>query len=219
MGADAAEDAEMPCSSEEGAGDDRNTYKPPQAPFYAKIISSATGPDPGSTSVFDHILSTVMDALHNLLSARKLTRPSKWGDLSAEHLKVVENFMDDVHKGKEAATLKARPPEDLELTGCSVDGFRGGHMLGNYSLDLMLASLVRALGPQVSMAGVKADSQALSPWLLPDSTILAKTPYVFGAIQQIHADLLRRLAKRKHLQPRRLAKGKDLRASSQEALT
>jgi hypothetical protein len=57
------------------------------------------------------------------------------------------------------------------------------------------------------MAGVKADNQALSPWLLPDSTILAKTPYVFGAL---HADLLRRLAKRKHLQPRRLVKRKEL---------
>ena len=80
-------------------------------------------------------------------------------------------------------------------------------MLGNYNIDWMLDSLVRALGPQVSMAGVKADSQALSPWLLTDSTTLAKTPYVFGALR---ADLLRRLATRKHLQPRRPAKRKHL---------
>jgi hypothetical protein len=106
--------------------------------------------------------------------------------------------MDDVHKGKEAATLNAKPLEELELTRSSVDGFRRGHMLGNYSLDWMLVSLVRALGQRVSMAGVKADTQALSPWLLTDSTTLAKTPYVFGAVQ---ADLLRRLAKGKHLQP------------------
>ncbi len=71
-------------------------------------------------------------------------------------------------------------------------------MLGNYSLDWMLVSLVRALGPRVSMARVKAGTQALSPWLLTDSTTLAKTPYVFGAVP---ADLLRRLAKAKHLQP------------------
>jgi hypothetical protein len=83
----AAEDTEMSAAS--GAGDDRNTCKPPQAPFYAKIISSGTEPDPDPTSVFDHILNTVIDALHDLLSAHKLTRPSKWGDLSAKHLEVV----------------------------------------------------------------------------------------------------------------------------------
>jgi hypothetical protein len=65
----AAEDAEMPAasscqsasfSSEEGAGHDRNAYKPLHEPFYAKIVSSATGPDPGPTSVFDHILSIII---------------------------------------------------------------------------------------------------------------------------------------------------------------
>ena len=67
--ADAAEDAEIPAasscqsasfSSEKGAGHDRNAYKPLHEPFYAKIVSSATGPDPGPTSVFDHILSIII---------------------------------------------------------------------------------------------------------------------------------------------------------------
>jgi hypothetical protein len=57
--------------------------------------------------VFDHVLSTVMDALHCLLSAHNLTRPGKWGDLSAKHLEVVKNFLEVVHKGLEAATLNA----------------------------------------------------------------------------------------------------------------
>jgi hypothetical protein len=48
------------------------------------------------------------------------------------------------------------------------------------------------------MAGVKADTQALSQWLLTDSTTLANTPFVFGVLQ---AALLRGLAKGKHLQP------------------
>ncbi len=103
-----------------------------------------------------------------------------------------------MHKGLEAATLNTALLTQLTLKPSSVDRFRRGEILDDYSLDWILESLVQALGPRILMPGVEAHTQALSRLLATSAVTLANTPFVFGVL---HADLLRTLAGKK---------GKDL---------
>ena len=165
------------------------------APFFSPLSSGLVTGGCSVTSVgivtpvrrpvLEYIRDDVMDALADLFSAFKLSRPNAWGDVSERHLEVMKKLVGMVLRGLNTAILDASrlilKPESLML-------FQNGEMLEDHCVDRMLEYLVLATGSR--MVGVENKCSPASP--LVTNSYLAGSHFVVGVA---FVKLLRALGK------------------------